>query len=86
MAKFIYLFAVTLSLVYTAFAVSRTSPPSGSLIVRVGTTTAGEFATLTAAVDSLPSDSSARSIFIYPGTYAEQIDITRSGPVTVSTA
>ncbi|KAK7044891.1 carbohydrate esterase family 8 protein [Favolaschia claudopus] len=74
---------VGLVLVQYVFAASRTSPPSGAIVVRKGTTTSGEFATLTAALNSLPNDSSSRSIFIYPGTYSEQIDITRSGPLTI---
>jgi len=64
-------------------ATSRTTPPSGAITVRKGTTTAGEFATITAALNSLPNDSSSRSVFIFPGTYTEQIDITRSGPLTI---
>jgi len=72
-----------LCLVQYALAASRTTPPSGAIVVRKGTTTSGEFATLTAALNSLPNDSSSRSIFIFPGTYAEQIDITRSGPLTI---
>ncbi|KAJ7359714.1 pectin lyase fold/virulence factor, partial [Mycena albidolilacea] len=70
-------------LIQYALAASRTTPPSGAIVVRKGTTTSGEFATLTAALKSLPNDSSSRSIFIFPGTYAEQIDITRSGPLTI---
>jgi hypothetical protein len=70
-------------LIQYALAASRTTPPSGAIVVRKGTTSSGEFATLTAALKSLPNDSSSRSIFIFPGTYAEQIDITRSGPLTV---
>ncbi|KAJ7163670.1 pectinesterase [Mycena filopes] len=68
---------------WSALGAVRTTPPSGAIVVRKGTTTAGEFATLTAALNSLPNDSSNRSIFIFPGTYAEQIDITRSGPLTI---
>ncbi|KAJ7697619.1 pectinesterase [Mycena rosella] len=85
MAQFTHLLIVTLclSLIQYALAASRTTPPSGAIIVRKGTTASGEFATLTAALKSLPNDSSARSIFIFPGTYAEQIDITRSGPLTI---
>ncbi|KAJ7655432.1 pectinesterase [Mycena rosella] len=85
MAQFSHLLIVTLclSLIQYALAASRTTPPSGAIIVRKGTTASGEFATLTAALNSLPNDSSARSIFIFPGTYAEQIDITRSGPLTI---
>ncbi|KAJ6582996.1 pectinesterase [Mycena vulgaris] len=72
-----------LYLIHYALAASRTTPPSGAIIVRKGTTTPGEFATLTAALNSLPNDSSSRSIFMFPGTYAEQVDITRSGPLTI---
>ncbi|KAF4617313.1 hypothetical protein D9613_005803 [Agrocybe pediades] len=66
-----------------ALGASRTSPPSGAVIVRAGTTTAGEFSTVSKAVNSLPNDSSARTIFIYPGTYTEQVNITRTGPLTI---
>ncbi|THH17146.1 hypothetical protein EW146_g3618 [Bondarzewia mesenterica] len=62
---------------------SRTSPPFGAKIVRAGTTTGGEYTTLGAAVAALPSDSSSQTIFIYPGTYNEQVNIQRSGPVTL---
>lgn len=46
---------------------SRTSPPSGAVVVRQTGTLSGEFTTVQAAVNSLPNDSSARTIFIYPG-------------------
>ena len=46
---------------------SRTSPPSGALIVRAGTTTSGEYKDLASAVAALPSGSSSQTIFIYPG-------------------
>ncbi|KAH6904435.1 pectinesterase [Coprinopsis sp. MPI-PUGE-AT-0042] len=72
-----------LSCLYGVLAAVRTSPPSGSLIVRAGTTTSGEYKTLQAAVNALPNDSSARTIFIFPGTYNEQVYITRAGPLTV---
>ncbi|KAH9480341.1 Pectinesterase [Psilocybe cubensis] len=62
---------------------SRTSPPSGAVIVRAGTTTSGEFSTVSKAVNSLPNDNSARTIFIFPGTYTEQVNITRPGPLTI---
>jgi pectinesterase len=35
------------------------------------------------AVNSLPNDSSARTIFIFPGTYTEQVNVTRAGPLTI---
>ncbi|KAG5638853.1 hypothetical protein H0H81_009404 [Sphagnurus paluster] len=63
---------VALSLFQAVIAASRTSPPSGAIVVRAGTTTSGEYKTVASAVASLPNDSSSRSIFIYPGTYKEQ--------------
>jgi pectin methylesterase-like acyl-CoA thioesterase len=77
------LLLVALSVCQVALAASRTTPPSGGIVVRAGTTASGEFKTLTAALQSLPDDSSSRSRFIYPGEYNEQIHITRSGPLTV---
>lgn len=80
------MFVLTLQLLALALsvvAVSRTSPPSGALVVRAGTTTSGEYATLLAAVAALPNDSSSRSIFIYPGTYQGQVNIQRTGPTIV---
>jgi hypothetical protein len=65
------------------YAASRTSPPSGAIVVRAGTRASGEFATINAALSSVSSSTSSISLFIYPGTYNEQVDITRSGPVTV---
>lgn len=62
---------------------SRTTPPAGAKVVRAGTTTTGEFSTFAAAVAALPNDSSAQTIFVFPGTYAGQVNIQRSGPVTV---
>jgi len=76
-------FFIFLPFLQVALAASRTSPPSGATIVRAGTTTAGEFKTLASAVAALPNDGSSRSIFIYPGTYNEQVDITRAGPLTI---
>ncbi|KAI0031538.1 pectinesterase [Vararia minispora EC-137] len=76
---------VFLALLASALALSppssRTTPPSGAKIVRAGTTTSGEFATLVAAVAALPSDSSSQIIFMYPGTYTGQVLIQRSGPI-----
>jgi pectin methylesterase-like acyl-CoA thioesterase len=77
-----------LALACAALALSppslRTTPPSGAKIVRAGTTTSGEYATLAAAVAALPADTSSQVIFMYPGTYTGQVLIQRSGPVTVS--
>ncbi|KAF9025069.1 pectinesterase [Hymenopellis radicata] len=74
---------ISLCLLQVVFAASRTSPPSGSKVVRAGTTTSGEYSTLTAAINALPNDSTSQSIFIYPGTYSEQVYITRTGPLTI---
>ncbi|EIM83832.1 carbohydrate esterase family 8 protein [Stereum hirsutum FP-91666 SS1] len=57
---------------------SRTTPPTGAFIVRSGTTSSSEYASLTEAVAALPSGTSAVTIFMYPGTYSEQVDITRA--------
>ncbi|KAF5391164.1 hypothetical protein D9757_003102 [Collybiopsis confluens] len=75
--------AFILSSLRLVLAASRTSPPAGAIVVRAGTTTSGEFSTITAALNSLPNDSSSRSVFIFPGTYVEQIDVTRTGPLII---
>ncbi|KAF8881911.1 pectin lyase fold/virulence factor [Infundibulicybe gibba] len=75
--------AFVLSICQAVIAASRTTPPSGAIIVRAGTKTAGEFASVSAAISSLPNDSSSRSIFIFPGTYTGQVYITRAGPLTI---
>lgn len=72
------------SLLLSAYAASRTSAPSGAIVVNPTTTTSGQFKTLSSAVASLPDDSSSQTIFIFPGTYKEQVLIDRAGPVTVS--
>ncbi|KAJ7598631.1 pectinesterase [Mycena floridula] len=72
-----------LSLLHSVLAASRTTPPAGALVVRAGTTASGEFETLSAALSSISSSSSNVSIFIFPGTYSGQIDITRSGALTI---
>ncbi|KAH8120359.1 pectin lyase fold/virulence factor [Phellopilus nigrolimitatus] len=75
--------AVTSSLVLLVHAASRTSPPPGAIVIRAGTTSPGEFTSITSGIASLPNDSSSQSIFIYPGTYTEQVLIDRSGEVTI---
>ncbi|RDW56608.1 hypothetical protein BP5796_13073 [Coleophoma crateriformis] len=62
---------------------SGITPPSGAIIVSEGATIAGSFANLTAALASLPSDTTSQTIFMYPGSYYEQLSINRAGPVTV---
>jgi len=65
---------VALSLVDLAIAASRTSPPSGCLVVSKSPS-GGQYATVSAAVAALSSSSSTapQCIFVYPGTYAEQV-------------
>jgi pectinesterase len=72
-----------LSLLKLVTAGSRTSPPSGSYVVKADASS-GEYSTVSAAVAALPSDDSHQYIFIYPGVYNEQVYISRSGPTTVS--
>ncbi|KAF9561796.1 pectinesterase [Agrocybe pediades] len=78
---------VALSLCYALAhveAAQRTTPPQGAVVVRAGAAPAsGMFDTINTALASLPNDSSSRVMFIYPGTYNEQIDITRPGPLTI---
>lgn len=46
---------------------SRTSAPSGAVVVRGSGTKSGEYITVQAAVNLLPNDETARVIFIYAG-------------------
>ncbi|KAG5638852.1 hypothetical protein H0H81_009403 [Sphagnurus paluster] len=68
---------------HAASAAPHTIAPAGAVIVRPNTTVAGEYESLAAAVASLPEDKSARTIFIYPGTYNEQVYISRTGPLSI---
>ncbi|KAK2597948.1 hypothetical protein N8I77_012700 [Diaporthe amygdali] len=74
------LFAL-LSCATTALAASRTSPPSGCISAGSG----GTYSTIQAAVNSLSTTStSAQCIFIYPGTYKEQVLVSaRSAQLTI---
>ncbi|KXS94463.1 hypothetical protein AC578_4500 [Pseudocercospora eumusae] len=64
-----------------AAAVSRTTAPSGALVVGGD----GEYSTIQGAVDALSKSSSEEQIiFIQPGTYREQVFIdSLSGPLTI---
>lgn len=62
--------------------VSRTSPPSGCLVVRGSSTKTGEYGTVSSAVAVL-SATAASCIFIYPGVYAESVYIKNKGPLTI---
>ncbi|KAM0275707.1 hypothetical protein ACHAQH_007506 [Verticillium albo-atrum] len=71
---------------------SGTEPPAGAVLVapggiisrRADGSTSAVFSSLTAALASLPADWSSQIIFIYPGTYTEQVPtINRPGSVMV---
>ncbi|KAJ8070146.1 hypothetical protein OCU04_000538 [Sclerotinia nivalis] len=61
----------------------RTSPPAGCLTVRGSGTLSGEYSTVGAALNALGSSKSAACIFIYSGTYNEQVTINYAGNLTV---
>ncbi|KAF4971282.1 hypothetical protein FSARC_1852 [Fusarium sarcochroum] len=61
-----------------------TKPPKGAVTVSVGGEKTDSYSSLTNALKSLPKDSTSQVIFIYPGTYEEQVpSINRPGPVTI---
>ncbi|CAD6448272.1 70fdb3ac-9a96-4007-8a54-7e7c104cd397 [Sclerotinia trifoliorum] len=61
----------------------RTSAPAGCLTVRGSGTHSGEYSTVGAALSALGSSKSAACIFIYGGTYNEQLTIKYGGNLTV---
>ncbi|KAJ7643542.1 pectin lyase fold/virulence factor [Roridomyces roridus] len=64
--------------------VQSISPPTGSVIVRPDAQPAmGEFSNLGDAVNALPADSSSQVVFVYPGLYVGQVNVSRPGPVTI---
>ncbi|KAF5391166.1 hypothetical protein D9757_003100 [Collybiopsis confluens] len=77
-------YIVPVLLIKIALAASRTSPPPEAIVVRQGTTTAGEFSTVNEALLSIPDDTSNQTLFLFPGIYFEQVHITRTGAVTAS--
>ena len=63
---------------------SRTSPPSGCKVVRQSGTQSGEYSTFGAALSALGTSSTTSAcIFIYSGTYNEQVTIQYKGPLTI---
>lgn len=63
---------------------SGTEPPSGAVLVSADGSVSGSYTSLTDALASLPSDSTSQVIFMYPGTYNEQVpSINRAGSVTI---
>lgn len=63
---------------------SGTVPPSGAVLVSVSESVNGSYSNLTDALASLPDDTTTQVIFMYAGTYEEQVpSISRSGPVMI---
>lgn len=56
--------------------------PRGTLIVSA-TSKRASHTTIQSAINSLPDDTSPQTILILEGTYTEQVNITRSGPITL---
>ncbi|KAK8119323.1 pectinesterase [Apiospora kogelbergensis] len=56
--------------------------PEGTLFVSANSSLAN-FTTIQAAIASLPHDDTAHTILIAPGTYVEQLNVTRPGPLTL---
>ncbi|KAG6890075.1 hypothetical protein C0995_012024 [Termitomyces sp. Mi166 len=82
----ILLHLISLFLSAIPATLALTTPPSGAKVVRQTGTQAGEYSyessTVSAAVASLSGTASA-TIFIYPGTYVEQVTVTYGGPLTI---
>ncbi|KAJ5624316.1 hypothetical protein N7510_000625 [Penicillium lagena] len=56
--------------------------PYGTIVVSASDKYA-DFTTIQAAINSLPNDTSTQTILILAGSYKEQLNITRSGPITL---
>ncbi|KAI2786577.1 hypothetical protein POX_g08964 [Penicillium oxalicum] len=56
--------------------------PKGTIVVSASNKHA-DFTTVQAAIESLPQDDTAQTILILAGTYKEQVNVTRAGPVTL---
>ena len=72
--------SVTTTVNSTGSAGNSTSPPAGACIVSK-TAIAGQttFSTIAGCINNLTSSSALATIFIYPGTYNEQLTFNRSG-------
>lgn len=67
-----------------AHPTSGTTPPAGAVLVATDGAVKGSYSNLTAALASLPSDTSTQIIFMYPGYYVEQVPaINRGGPTMI---
>lgn len=81
--------ATSATAVSTASAVwahpsSGITPPTGAVLVSVSASVNGSYGNLTDALASLPDDTTTQVIFMYAGTYEEQVPtINRNGPVMI---
>ena len=62
---------------------SGSTPPPGAVLVASDSPVKGAYSSLSAALASLPNDTTSQTIFIYPGNYIEQFNVNRPGPVTI---
>ncbi|KAF4556487.1 Pectinesterase-like protein 3 [Elsinoe fawcettii] len=63
---------------------SGTVPPQFAVLVSADGSVNGSFTNVTAALASLPNDNTNQTVFIYPGTYVEQVpSINRPGAVRI---
>ncbi|RAK77715.1 putative pectin methylesterase [Aspergillus fijiensis CBS 313.89] len=67
-----------------AHPTSGTVPPAGAVLVSPSGAVNGSYSNLTDALASLPDDSSTQIIFMYAGSYNEQVpSVDRDGPVMI---
>ncbi|PYH89859.1 pectin lyase-like protein [Aspergillus ellipticus CBS 707.79] len=57
--------------------------PPGTIVVSSTAHPLSNFTTLQSAINALPSDNSSQTILILSGSYHEQVNITRAGPITL---
>ncbi|KAJ5112885.1 pectin lyase-like protein [Penicillium angulare] len=63
---------------------SGTKPPPGSVLVSTSGSIESSYSSVAKALKSLPDDGSLQTIFIYPGSYHEQVPlIDRNGPIII---
>ncbi|KAH8426677.1 putative pectin methylesterase [Aspergillus melleus] len=55
----------------------------GTIVVSQSSHPAAQFSSVQAAIESLPDDNSTQTILILAGEYKEQVNVTRSGPITL---
>jgi pectinesterase len=71
------------ALVLEQRATARTTSPSGCLVVQGTGTATGQYATFASAIAALGSGTTSKCIFMYPGTYKEQVRVTYGGNLTI---